>query len=120
MGKWLILGLLAICGAGCNQSTGLEPAGVEKTPVSNVLDQGNSRNDTEITQKIRKSIVVEPGKDEHSVAGKNIQIVTRNGEVSLSGTVRSEKEKLDIQKRAEDIAGESSVRNLLVVEPEKP
>lgn len=117
MGKWVIYGCMLIALCGCNDRVGLESAGAQ---AANVLEQGNSQSDVEITQKIRKSIVVEPGKDQHSVAAKNIQIVTRNGMVTLSGKVRSEAERSDLEKRAQGIAGKANVRNLLVVDPEKP
>jgi hyperosmotically inducible protein len=81
------------------------------------LDQGSSQSDREITQAIRKSIVIEPGKDEHSLAAKNIKIITLNGTVTLRGVVRTDQEKSDIEIRARQTPGVTKVDNQLEVKP---
>jgi hypothetical protein len=87
--------------------------GVTLTP----LDQGSSESDREITQAIRKSIVIESGKDEHSLAAKNIKIITVNGAVTLRGVVKTDQEKNDIEIRARQAPGVTTVDNQLEVKP---
>lgn len=54
------------------------------------LDQSNRRSDIETTAKIRSTIV---GDDRLSTNAKNVKIVTRDGQVTLRGPVKSEEER---------------------------
>jgi osmotically-inducible protein OsmY len=83
-------------------------------------DAANSDSDRKITQLIRRSIVIEKGPDQHSVAARNIQIVTRNGAVTLRGVVRSDQERADLERRARKVAGVTQVHNQLQVKGEAP
>ena len=78
-------------------------------------DQIGSEADRKITQAIRKSVVIEPGQDEHSVLARNVKIVTQDGVVTLRGVVRSEAEKTDIETRARSVAGVKNVNNQLEI-----
>jgi len=78
-------------------------------------DQGGSKEDREITRQIRKSIVVEKGKDGDSVNARNIKIMTVNGAVTLRGVVESEAERDSIEARAKNVTGVTRVDNQLEV-----
>jgi len=78
-------------------------------------DQGSSQADREVTRQIRRSIVLEPGKDKDSVNARNIKIMTVNGTVTLRGVVESQAEKDSIEARAKKVAGVSKVDNQLEV-----
>ena len=78
--------------------------------------QKNNASDRSITQQIRKAIV----KDKTlSTYAHNVKIVTQNGQVTLSGPVRSEEEKKAIADAASGVAGVSNVRNELQVAPKE-
>jgi osmotically-inducible protein OsmY len=81
------------------------------------MDQGSSQSDREITQAIRKSIVIEPGNDEHSLSAKNIKIITMNGAVTLRGVVKTDQERIDLEVRARQVSGVTKVDNQLEVKP---
>jgi hyperosmotically inducible protein len=83
--------------------------GAEITP----LDQGNDEIDIELTQRIRKSVV---GDDSLSFSAKNVKIITRDGHVTLRGTVNSAAEKETIFKTAITHAGVGHVTNQLEVD----
>lgn len=77
------------------------------------LDQGNTPEDREITQKIRKALVIETSG--YSATAKNIKIITANGKVTLRGPVKSEAEKMGIVALAKSIAGEGNLEDQLEV-----
>ena len=78
--------------------------------------QGMSAADTEMTQKIRATIM----KDKTmSVYAKNVKIIARNGQVTLEGPVRNDAEKMAIEKAAADVAGATNVTNHLTIAPPK-
>ncbi len=49
------------------------------------MDQMNNPSDLKITQEIRQALM----KDEFSMDAKNIKVITRNGEVTLRGPVKT-------------------------------
>jgi osmotically-inducible protein OsmY len=79
-----------------------------KTP----MDQGESEADRTITQRIRQAIVAD---DSLSTNAKNIKIITNNGVITLRGPVNTAKEKDDISKKVQAIAGNNRVENQIEV-----
>lgn len=79
------------------------------TPV----DQGNSKTDLDITQKIRKSLV--SGESDYSTTAENIKIITLNGKVTLRGPVNTAAEKSGIVAIANHVAGLGNVDDQLEV-----
>lgn len=78
--------------------------------------QKENRSDRDITQQIRRSIT----KDKSlSTNAHNVKIVTENGQVTLKGPVRSEKEKRAVEAKAADVAGENNVSNELDIKPQQ-
>lgn len=75
-------------------------------------DQGNSKGDIEITQKIRQAIVSQKS---FSTDAKNIKIITVNGMVTLKGPVKSASEKKQIEMLTNRIAGKSKIISQLEV-----
>jgi hyperosmotically inducible protein len=78
------------------------------------LDQGSSERDIELTAQIRKAMV---GDSSLSFTAKNTKIITRDGLVTLRGTVVNAREKETIQKTALSIAGKDHVVDELEIEP---
>lgn len=76
-------------------------------------DQGNSPTDRDITQKIRKALVIDASG--YSLTAKNIKIITIDGKVTLRGPVKTEAEKMGIVAIARTMAGEGNVDDQLEV-----
>lgn len=85
----------------------------ERSPgMPNVMEQGQSGPDLEITQSIRQALVAE---ESLSMNAKNVKVITKNGEVALRGPVESAAEKATIHRIAEQTAGVTQVVDLLEV-----
>ena len=80
-----------------------------KTPI----DQNENQNDIDITANIRKRVV----DTKMSVNAQNVKIITQDGKVTLRGPVKSEEEKMQIDKIAHEVAGPANVDNQLEVQP---
>jgi hyperosmotically inducible periplasmic protein len=80
-----------------------------KTP----FDQNENKADIEITANIRKRVV----DTKMSVNAQNVKIITQDGKVTLRGPVKSEDEKMQIDKIAHEVAGPANVDNQLEVQP---
>lgn len=76
------------------------------------LDQGNSKADVDTTAQIRKEI---NASENMSVSGKNVKVITRNGQVTLRGPVDNAEEKRLIGEIANRIARSGNVDNQLEV-----
>src|SRR5258706_9384705 len=63
--------------------------------------QSNSRADVEMSRQIRRAIVADKGL---STYAHNIKIITRNGQVTLKGPVRSAEEQASVQAKAAEVA----------------
>ena len=77
------------------------------------LEQGNSREDIQVTQQIRKFVV--NGTNNFSILAQNIKIITRDGYVTLRGPVKTDDEKSSIALMAREVAGTNNVNDLLEV-----
>ena len=76
-------------------------------------DQAENDADREISANVRKAIV---GDDSLSMNAQNVKIVTSNGNVTLRGPVKTDREKEAIEAKAKQVVGVHSVTNLLEVE----
>ncbi len=76
------------------------------------IQQGNSAADLNMTAQIRKDVMNHDG---FSTYAKNIKIITRNGDVTLRGPVKSDQEKREIGDIAAQVAGADHVENQLEV-----
>jgi len=74
--------------------------------------QNGNRSDVEITREIRRSITKDKAL---STYARNVKVVTKDGNVTLRGPVRSEEEKKSIGSKADSIAGADHVKNELEV-----
>jgi hyperosmotically inducible periplasmic protein len=78
--------------------------------------QKNNRSDLTITRDIRLSIV---GDKTLSTYAHNVKIITRQGQVTLKGPVRTEGEKQTVEAKATQVAGVGHVTNDVSVAPAK-
>ena len=78
--------------------------------------QKNNRTDLETTRQIRQAVVADKTL---STYAHNVKIITRNGQVTLSGPVRTEAEKALVQEKAAAVAGAPNVTSTLSVVPAK-
>ena len=90
------------------------PSGSAKTP--NASDQSENEADRKITQQIRQAVTKD---DSLSTGAQNVTIVTRDGKVTLRGTVESDSEKQKIAAAAKKVSGVKNVDNLLTVKVKK-
>jgi osmotically-inducible protein OsmY len=84
----------------------------DKDKVSS-FDQGNNEIDLDLTQRIRKAVMDD---DALSFKAKNVKIITRDGQVTLRGEVKTAAEKDSIYKCAVSAAGVGKVQNQLEVD----
>jgi len=75
-------------------------------------DQGNSKTDIALTQKIRQQVIANKV---FSTDARNIKIISINGQVYLKGPVDSASEKGQIEKIASSVAGTNKVISQLEV-----
>jgi osmotically-inducible protein OsmY len=75
-------------------------------------DQAANEADRTITQNVRKALTND---DSLSTDGKNVKVITSDGNVTLRGPVKTGKEKSDIENKAKQIAGVKNVDNQLEV-----
>jgi len=78
--------------------------------------QKQNRSDLEITRDIRQLITKDKAL---STYAKNVKIVSRNGDVTLSGPVRSDVEKKSVEAKAIQIAGAGHVKNDIQIAPKQ-
>jgi osmotically-inducible protein OsmY len=76
--------------------------------------QKGNKADRQLTQQIRKSVVADKSL---SIAAHNVKIISRDGMVTLRGTVKSDDEKKAIEDKATEIAGQGKVTSELTVSP---
>lgn len=78
--------------------------------------QGETKQDREITQKIRRAIVTDKSL---STNAHNVKIITVGGMVTLKGPVRSEEEKRAVEEKAAQIAGNGNIKSEIGIAPKK-
>jgi len=76
--------------------------------------QGETKQDRDITQKIRRAVI----KDKSlSIQAHNVKIITVDGMVTLKGPVRSEEEKMSVEEKAVQVVGSDKVKNEIGIAP---
>lgn len=108
-----ILPSLCLILAACDKNThyGADAAHKDKFDLS-AGDQSETEADRGISQKIREAVLADPAL---SSEAKNIVIITRNGVITFHGKVRSDRERSEILKKAQAIAGARGIDNKLEV-----
>jgi osmotically-inducible protein OsmY len=78
--------------------------------------QSQTKEDREITQKIRQAVI-----DDKSLStyAHNVKIITVDGMVTLKGPVRSADEKRMIEEKAGQIAGMDKIKSEIEIAPQK-
>ena len=76
--------------------------------------QSQTKEDRDITQKIRQAIV---GDKSLSTYAHNVKIITVDGMVTLKGPVRTEDEKRTIEEKAGQIAGKHTIKSEIDIKP---
>jgi hyperosmotically inducible periplasmic protein len=89
-----------------DRATGAQTAG----------QQSNSKSDVDMTRQIRRAIVNDKSL---STYAHNIKVITRHGQVTLKGPVRTEEEKRTVEATAAEVAGAANVTNQVSVVPRK-
>lgn len=87
----------------------------ESSPTDITADQqSQTKEDLEITQKIRQAVI-----DDKSLStyAHNVKIITIDGIVTLKGPVRSVDEKRTIEEKAGQIAGQNRIKSEIEIAP---
>ncbi|MFT3925346.1 MAG: BON domain-containing protein [Myxococcales bacterium] len=100
-------------GTSSSQVMGGEPV-VDESAIgrNNDLQQGKSEGDRLTTQRIRRAI---RNDDALSYTAKNVQVTTKDGNISLRGLVMSDKERWQVERLARGYAGSGKVDNYLAI-----
>ena len=78
--------------------------------------QSNTATDRALTQQVRKAIMQDKSM---STYAHNLKVVTQNGQVTLSGPVRTDEEKQAIVQKAAEIAGQDRIVDQISVAPKQ-
>ena len=78
--------------------------------------QSNAASDRALTQQVRKAIMQDKSM---STYAHNLKVVTQNGQVTLSGPVRTDEEKQAIVQKAAEIAGQDRIVDQISVAPKQ-
>ncbi len=75
---------------------------------------GQSPADMDVTRRIRRAVL-----DDGSLStyAHNVKIITRNGQVTLRGPVRTTQEKAAVEEKAASVVGRENVKNEIEVSP---
>ncbi len=77
--------------------------------------QKENAGDRELTQKIRRALI----KDKSlSTYAHNVKVIAQDGQVTLKGPVRSDKERQSVEAKAIEVAGAGHVTNQISVRPD--
>lgn len=106
--KIAVIASIAASLLACNSSGQNKPA--EYRQEITAVDQSDKAEDQAVTRKIRQALVADK---DLSVTASNVQIITRDGIVSLIGTVRNPAEKEKIEKIADRLKGENRLDSRL-------
>jgi hyperosmotically inducible periplasmic protein len=123
--KTLLLGLVVaavfvgnipgVCWAQAADNTGINKR--DQSPKERTAgQQGETKPDREITQKIRRAIVADKSL---STYAHNVKIITVDGMVTLKGPVRSEEEKRTVEEKAAEIAGKDKIKSEIGIAAKK-
>ena len=74
--------------------------------------QSNAKSDVQLTASVRKAIMADK---ELSTYAHNVKIITKNGQVTLKGPVKSEEEKDKVFAAATSVVASGKVVNQLTV-----
>ena len=78
--------------------------------------QSNTASDRALTQQVRKAIMQDKSM---STYAHNVKVVTQNGQVTLSGPVRTDEEKQAIVQKAAEVAGQDRIMDQISVAPKQ-
>ena len=78
--------------------------------------QSNTTSDRALTQQVRKAIMQDKSM---STYAHNVKVVTQNGQVTLSGPVRTDEEKQAIVQKAAEVAGQDRIVDQISVAPKQ-
>jgi len=106
--------LIAVCASAIATAQQTQPdnTGVNKRDQAvgavTADQQQNDPADLKTTQAIRRALVADKSL---STYAHNVKVITVNGKVTLKGPVRSDAEKMAVEKKAAEVAGAANVTN---------
>ncbi len=123
---WILAGLLLLARLSAAAQVRVTPVGhaphfitvqrgeAQDSSVRLVFPQAEKATDIDITRRIRQAIL-----DEESLSAyaHNVQILVRNGQVTLKGPVRTPEEKTTVEEKASGVVGKENVKSEVEVSP---
>lgn len=101
IGAFVVVVMLAIAQTGMSNSDKESSRNLKPQELT-ASDQGDSASDIDTTRKIRQALVAN---ESLSSTAKNVTIITREGNVTIKGTVTSQPEKDSVLLAAQQVAG---------------
>jgi osmotically-inducible protein OsmY len=104
-----------------NRARGVGSLATGEFGAADTAESGTAMSDENLAREVKGKLTREStgthGLMQHQVA-RNIQVTAENGEITLKGTVPSEKDKRMVEIRAAEMPGVTRVKNELRVTPE--
>ncbi len=118
--RWLATAIAAaVIAIGGSSNLKAAPQAPDNTKVNEAnrttADQAkNDVSDRDLMQRIRKAVM-----DEKSLStyAHNVKIISKNGQVTLKGPVRSDEEKRIVEQKATEVAGSGNVNSQITIKP---
>jgi osmotically-inducible protein OsmY len=108
-----LVSIPGVCLAQSADNTGINKR--DTSPEKMTADQqSQTKEDREITQKIRKAVVSDKSL---STYAHNVKIITVGGMVTLKGPVKSADEKGTVEEKAGQIAGKNNIQSEIEIAP---
>jgi osmotically-inducible protein OsmY len=108
-----LVSIPGVCLAQSADNTGINKR--DTSPEKMTADQqSQTKEDREITQKIRKAVVSDKSL---STYAHNVKIITVGGMVTLKGPVKSADEKRTVEEKAGQIAGKNNIQSEIEIAP---
>ena len=117
MGTWLgapsaIVLFVCLCGAPAARAQAPDNSQQNQGQATTAQSQSNATSDRQTTAQVRKAIIADKNL---SIYAHNVKIITRGGQVTLKGPVKSEEEKQQVATDVANVVTADKVSNQLTV-----
>jgi osmotically-inducible protein OsmY len=117
LGTWLgapaaIALSVCLCGAPVARGQAPDNSQQNKGQTTTAQSQSSASSDRQTTANVRKAIIADKNL---SMYAHNVKIITRGGQVTLKGPVKSEEEKQQVATDAAGVVSADKVNNQLTV-----
>ncbi len=103
---------VCLCGAPAAKAQAPDNSQQNKGQTTTAQSQSSASSDRQTTANVRKAIIADKNL---SMYAHNVKIITRGGQVTLKGPVKSEEEKQQVATDAAGVVSADKVNNQLTV-----